>query len=503
MARGDAWRREKTQCCTVRRTNVLMRRLRDNDMLEAEMTLDGDMLVEGQRVGRLSALCFTHDAGAATLPEAAQSVLRAELERRIERLSLAPDTDIILSTDGTLRWLGEPVARLIPGDSLLHPRLHVLVEETLPQPFRMVAEARLDLWLSTYVEKRLGPLLAMEKAEDLTGLARDIAHRIIDAMGVLERATVAESVKQLDQEGRTQLRAYGVRFGAYHLYVPALLKPAPRALAAQLWALSRKDEEIKGLDDMPPLASAGRTSFAVPAETSKDLARMLGYRLCGARAVRVDILERLADLIRPAIAFRPGITPGDAPEGAAEGNGFIATVAMTSLLGCAGEDFSAILSSLGYRAEQKTVPAPAAPAAEADVSAPAGEQPVVEDQPSAPAEVAPEALAEPAETAAPDMITVEVWRPVRPERPAASARDKRPARTNRPPQEGEAKEGRGKPRHGHSHRGDKKGGDRRSERPAHAKPRQDRKPERQPDPNSPFAALLALKDKFKADAGTP
>ena len=30
---------------------------------------------------------------------------------------------------------------------------------------------------------------------------------------------------------------HGIRFGAYHLYAPALLKPAPRALAAQLWSL--------------------------------------------------------------------------------------------------------------------------------------------------------------------------------------------------------------------------------------------------------------------------
>ena len=64
--------------------------------------------------------------------------------------------------------------------------------------------------------------------------------------------------------------------------------------------------------------------------------------------MRVDILERLADLIRPAIAYRPGITPGEPPAGAADGEGFVPTVAMTSLVGCAGEDFATILKSLGY-----------------------------------------------------------------------------------------------------------------------------------------------------------
>ena len=56
---------------------------------------------------------------------------------------------------------------------------------------------------------------------------------------MLERQKVAEDVKGLDQPARASLRKYGVRFGAYHIYLPALLKPAPRALAAQLCAQER------------------------------------------------------------------------------------------------------------------------------------------------------------------------------------------------------------------------------------------------------------------------
>jgi ATP-dependent RNA helicase SUPV3L1/SUV3 len=73
--------------------------------------------------------------------------------------------------------------------------------------------------------------------------------------------------------------------------------------------------------------------------------------------VRVDILERLADLIRPAINYRPGLTPGGPPPGAADGDGFVVTVAMTSLAGCSGEDFASILQSLGYVSERRKGPA--------------------------------------------------------------------------------------------------------------------------------------------------
>src|SRR4029077_2364438 len=86
-----------------------------------------------------------------------------------------------------------------------------------------------------------------------------------------------------------------------------------------------------------------------------------GYRICGERAVRVDILERLADLIRPALSWREGV-PGPKPDGLFDGRGFLITGAMTSLPGASGEDFASILRSLGYRMDRKPKPAePAAP----------------------------------------------------------------------------------------------------------------------------------------------
>ena len=91
------------------------------------------------------------------------------------------------------------------------------------------------------------------------------------------------------------------------------------------------------------------------------LYRIAGYRVCGERAVRVDILERLADLIRPALAWRAG-APGPKPPGAIDGFGFTVTVGMTSLAGCSGEDFASVLRSLGYRMEKRPKPAEPPPA---------------------------------------------------------------------------------------------------------------------------------------------
>jgi ATP-dependent RNA helicase SUPV3L1/SUV3 len=213
-------------------------------------------------------------------------------------------------------------------------------------------------------------VLQLQASAELTGLARGIGYQVAEALGVLERSKVLQEMRSLDQDGRAALRKHGVRFGAYHLYLPALLKPAPRILATQLWALKNGGLDQKGIDEIAHLAGSGRTSIPVDPTIAKGLYRAAGFRVCGGRAVRVDILERLADLIRPAIAYRPGLTPGEPPPGTADAEWFAPTVSMTSLVGCSGEDFSSILRSLGYVMERRPGPAIAVPLVPARMASP-------------------------------------------------------------------------------------------------------------------------------------
>src|SRR5262249_108734 len=230
-----------------------------------------------------------------------------------------------------------------------------IADEHLSGAPREAVDARLDRWLKSHIEKLLGPLFALSAAADITGIARGVAFQLVEALGVLDRQRVAEEVKGLDQPERANLRKYGVRFGAYHIYLPLLLKPAPRALAAQLWALAHDGPQSKGLDDLLHLAGSGRTSIPLNKEIEAPLYRAAGYRVCGERAVRVDILERLADLIRRGLSWREG-PPGRKPPGAVAGGGFTVVTRMPSLTGASGEDFASILRSLGYRLERRPKP---------------------------------------------------------------------------------------------------------------------------------------------------
>jgi ATP-dependent RNA helicase SUPV3L1/SUV3 len=359
---SDALHERLTERFVDRRTSVLMRRLRENTMLNTEIGKTGEVIVEGHVIGRLDGFTFAPDAAEAgsdakALQATAQKALAGEIDTRAEKLAAAPDEQFVLTSDGTIRWTGDAVAKLVAADDVLHPRIRIISDDRLAGAPREAVQTRLDLWLKTHIEKLLGPLFELAKAEDITGIARGIAFQLIEALGVLERQKIAAEMKDLDQPSRASLRKYGVRFGAYHIYVPPLLKPAARALASLLWAQKQDNVDMSALSGAQHLAGSGRTSFPVDKLLDRDAYRVLGYRQCGERAVRVDILERLADLIRPALSWREA-SPGTKPAGAFDGRGFVVTQAMTSLTGSAGEDFASILRALGYRMERRPAPAP-------------------------------------------------------------------------------------------------------------------------------------------------
>ena len=353
---SDALHDRLTKRFVDRRTSVLMRRLRENTMPEAEISPAGDVLVEGHHVGELQGFRFTADRtaegeDAKAVKAAAQKALAAEFEARAERFAAAANGDLAIGSDGVLRWLGAPVGTLVASEDALKPRVILLADEQLTGPVRDKVAARAERFVNFQVETLLKPLVDLRQAEHLTGIARGLAFRLVENFGLLNRRDVAEEVRSLDQEARGALRRLGVRFGAYHIFVPALLKPAPAGLATLLWALANDGKDKAGYGDVVSALAAGRTSVPTDPTFERAFYQLAGFRNLGRRAVRVDILERLADLIRPALAWKPN--SGPRPEGAYDGNAFVVTPAMMSILGATADDMEAILKGLGYRAEAK------------------------------------------------------------------------------------------------------------------------------------------------------
>jgi len=353
---SDALHERLTKRFVDRRTSVLMKRLRENSMPEAEIGSSGAVLVEGHHVGELQGFRFTADQSAEgedakAVRAAAQKALAQEFDERAERFSACANGDLALASDGTVRWIGAPVATLTSGDDPLKPRIILLADEQLTGPARDHVAARAERFVNYQTESLLKPLTDLSTAEQLSGMARGIAFRLVENFGLINRRDIATDVKALDQDARAALRRLGVRFGAYHIFVPALVKPGPAGLLTLLWALKNNAKDRPGFGDVVQLLAAGRTSVVIDPDFDPAFYRLAGFRVLGRRAVRVDILERLADLIRPALAWKAGT--GARPDGAFDGNAFTVTPAMMSILGAKAEDIEDILKGLGYRAEAK------------------------------------------------------------------------------------------------------------------------------------------------------
>ncbi|MCM2561391.1 disulfide oxidoreductase [Lutimaribacter sp. EGI FJ00015] len=370
---SDALHTRLTQRFVDRRTSVLLRRLKQKEALLAEVNDKGEVTVEGEFAGRLEGFRFRQDKDATgqeakTLRSASLQALVPHFHLRADRFYNSPDTEIDFTEQGGLMWGEQAVGKLVAGADPLKPQVHGFVDDEAGPDVRQKVERRLQHFIDRKIAALFEPLLAMSRDEALTGLARGFAFRMVEGLGVLPRGQVADDVKALDQDARGALRKHGVRFGQFTIFMPLLLKPAPTRLRLVLWGLAQ------GLDTFPEAPPPGLVTVPADNGAPQGYHAMAGYRAAGERAIRIDMLERLADMLR----------------GQDSRAGFEATADMLSITGMTLEQFADLMQGLGYKAEkgerEKVKPVDeavdaaaqdAAQAADADVEA--AEAPVAAD----------------------------------------------------------------------------------------------------------------------------
>ncbi|MBT6430898.1 MAG: disulfide oxidoreductase [Rhodospirillaceae bacterium] len=334
-ALSDALHAALTQRFVDRRTAALYRGLNERRDLLAAVTGEGEVLVEGQYVGRLTGLKYEPDAAAdlaegRALRTAANRVLAREIARRAAKLAAAERDAISWQEDDTLWWEGAPVARLGQVTHALDPRVALLPFDHLDGPLRERARHHLQSWLRAHVRAKLSPLMRLREAS-FEGAARGLVFQLLEGLGVLPRQQVADLLAGLTGQDRAKLHRLGVRLGYRDIFLSALLRPARLLLRNRLWRLMHPDT------DHPALPEPGRVSYPLSADLSADEAAYdhlgaFAYRSVGAFAVRVDIFDRLAQLAHAADKAGP----------------FEASHEMLSLLGRGREGLDMVLGDLGY-----------------------------------------------------------------------------------------------------------------------------------------------------------
>nr|WP_305957881.1 helicase-related protein [Aurantiacibacter sp. 219JJ12-13]MDP5260485.1 helicase-related protein [Aurantiacibacter sp. 219JJ12-13] len=325
---SDALHQKLTERFVNRRTSVLMKGMgKDAGLLRVELKDDGQVTVEDQAIGHLEGFRFVVDAEASSeerklMLAAAEKHMSGLLAQKAQKL-VADELGELRIADGQVMRADQPVATLEKGKTPSRPRL-VMAKELgqLDPAHRSRLQDALELWL----EEQLAPIAPLRALEDAATdpeagtEVRALLLTLADRNGTTRREDAG--LAHVPKEKRPFLRRLGVTIGSLDVFVPALLKPAPRQLLHRL-----------GLDPRP-----FHDTMAAVIEGGKQLPA--GYRRAGRQAIRIDMAEKLFRAAHESRAKAPK---------SKDVRGFQVDSALATSMGLLPESFRSLMKDAGFR----------------------------------------------------------------------------------------------------------------------------------------------------------
>ena len=270
--------------------------------------------------------------------------------REIALILKATDEQFTLSPNGELLWQdkvgsplpGAPVATLSKSEAILAPSVTPIDDAVaLAGVDAAEAQAVLERAVTAQIAKILEPLVALKTAGDVDGVTdsvRGIYDDVYAALGILPREALASHIAGLDTDTRRFVRQAGIKLGPVLVFMPALNKPAAVKLRALLWALYNDKA-------LPVITPRDGVVSQKPEDENPDPAfyQAIGYPLYGARAVRIDMLDRVISAVYDS----------------ADKGKFMAQHQMAEWLGCSIPDLYAVLEAMGHVKVHDPADAPA------------------------------------------------------------------------------------------------------------------------------------------------
>lgn len=238
-------------------------------------------------------------------------------ETDIERLLDAPHGAFRADACGRILHAARPVGMLTRGSDLLRPEVRVTLED-VGSGARSRIQRRLVAWSRDLVAELLAPLSA-PALDDLSPAARGLIYQLEMQLGTVLVSDARAQLEACTAADRDRLAAAGVVLGRRVAYVRELLHP--RALAVRAALCSAQLGPMRGLP------APGAVSVRPPAGLSASTCAALGYPLFGPRAVRADVVERIA------AAYGAGSAPPELGR-------------IASWLGCSKSEARAVLGAL-------------------------------------------------------------------------------------------------------------------------------------------------------------
>ncbi len=252
------------------------------------------------------------------------------IDTQINEFEDSQHSQILLTDCGKVSWNGGIIASLTKGDHIMHPDVQVYDSCFISPDQQDRIKTQLSTWIRNEICLKLTPLVKIERA-DTDGMVKEVVQHIIQNLGVVSRNTIGHINKSLSLEDQQELKKLGVHLAFKTIFISEILKPASARLRFILWCLFHELTNTSSY--LPP---SGLMSFPKEENVQDQLYHAAGYRVCGVRAIRVDILERLA-----FEAYK--LTKDGA---------FIAPPEMAATVGCKRDELPLALESIGYTCEE-------------------------------------------------------------------------------------------------------------------------------------------------------
>jgi ATP-dependent RNA helicase SUPV3L1/SUV3 len=124
-----------------------------------------------------------------------------------------------MTEQGGLMWGEFAVGKLVAGSEALSPRVVAFVDEDAGPEVGEKVQRRLQHFIDRKIAARSSRWWRWGD-EALSGLARGIAFRLVENLGIMPARQVATRSRSSTRRARGSLRKHGVRFGQFTVFMP-------------------------------------------------------------------------------------------------------------------------------------------------------------------------------------------------------------------------------------------------------------------------------------------
>ena len=331
---SDKLHDELTKSFIDKKISILSRNLKQDLVLNTEISEENKIHIDGQYIGELKGLKFlievtskTLDTDIKSMKKAARKGVEKELIKRVDEI--LDKAEIEINNENKIIWKSYPIARLKKGNDYLNPEVDIICDDALNEESKSKLNSFMIKWLNNYTNTILGDLTKLTNHKISNQYLRGLVFQLYENNGVVIRNKVEKIVKLIPAEERKKLWGMGIKIGRYHIYLPKMLKPKAVEFRIGLWKI------FHNLSDENKIPKSG-LNFLFDVSLNKDFLLLCGFEKFRNFFVRIDILEKLFLKIMENTKEKKFKINSD----------------MMNLLGCSKENFYKLMDYMNYKKDK-------------------------------------------------------------------------------------------------------------------------------------------------------